>query len=83
MYIHRTLENQILPFLDRREAISIVGPRQAGKTTFIEFLGKVMEEKGKKVKFLTFELTFQTGKYMVGRLLEFALSPFSFREFLS
>ena len=143
MYIHRTLENQILPFLDRREAISIVGPRQAGKTTFIEFLGRVMEEKGKKIKFLTFEkradldlfekniedfklvaqqydcvimdefqyakeggkklkylydttsvkfivsgsasleLTFQTGKYMVGRLLEFALFPFSFREFLS
>lgn len=143
MYIHRTLENQILPFLDRREAISIVGPRQAGKTTFIEFLGRTMEEKGKKVKFLTFErkadldlfekniedfklvaqqydcvimdefqyakeggkklkylydttsvkfivsgsasleLTFQTGKYMVGRLLEFTLFPFSFREFLS
>lgn len=143
MYIHRTLENQILPFLDRREVVSIVGPRQAGKTTFLEFLGRVIEGKGKKVKFLTFErkadlnlfeksledfklvaqqydcviidefqyakeggkklkylydtipvkfiisgsasleLTFQTGKYMVGRLLEFTLLPFSFREFLS
>lgn len=143
MYIHRALENQIIPFLGRREAISVVGPRQAGKTTFIEFLGRKMETGGKKVKFLTFEkkgdldlfeksledfkriiqqydcviidefqyakeggkklkylydttkikfiisgsasleLIFQTGKYMVGRLLEFTLLPFSFREFLS
>ncbi len=32
MYIHRELENP-LPFLQRKEAISIIGPRQAGKTT--------------------------------------------------
>lgn len=55
------------------------------------------KEGGKKLKYLydttsvkfivsgsaSLELTFQTGKYMVGRILEFSLFPFSFREFLS
>ncbi len=137
------MENQITPFLDRREVIAIVGPRQAGKTTFIEHLAQELIDQGKRVRFITFEkrddlllfnksiedfkalaeqydsviidefqyafqggktlkylydttnvkfiisgsssleLTFQTGKYMVGRLLEFTLLPFSFREFLS
>ena len=143
MYIKRQLEAQIEPFLAKKEAISIVGPRQAGKTTFIQNLAKRFDQEGKKVKFITFEkkadldlfnnniedfkkiaeqyeivfidefqysrdggqklkylydttqikfiisgsssldLTFQTGKYMVGRLIEFSLMPFSFREFLS
>jgi len=143
MYIERQISAEIKPFLAKREAISIIGPRQAGKTTFIENLAKELEKKGKKIKFITFEkrddlnlfnndiesfkkiaqqydiviidefqysqeggqklkylydttkvkfiisgsssleLTFQTGKYMVGRLHEFLLSPFSFREFLS
>ena len=143
MYIKRQLEAQIEPFLAKKEVISIIGPRQAGKTTFIQNLAKRFEREGKKVKFITFEkkadldlfnnnvedfkkiaeqyeivfidefqysrdggqklkylydttrtkfiisgsssleLTFQTGKYMVGRLIEFSLTPFSFREFLS
>ena len=143
MYIKRQLEAQIEPFLARKEVISIIGPRQAGKTTFIQNLAKKFEQKGKMVKFITFEkradldlfnnniedfkkitqqyevvfidefqyssdggqklkylydttkikfiisgsssleLTFQTGKYMIGRLIEFSLTPFSFREFLS
>ncbi len=143
MYIHRELEKQILPFLRRKEALSIIGPRQAGKTTFIGFIKETFDAQNKKVKYITFEnkadldlfnsniedfkaiamqydcliidefqysidggqklkylydttkvkfiisgsssleLTFQTDKYMVGRLLEFILPPFSFREFLS
>ena len=143
MYIERQIEKEIAPFLDRKEAISIVGPRQAGKTTFLEKLAEKLGRAGKKTKFITFEkradldlfnnniedfkkivqphevvfidefqygidggqklkylydttaikfiisgsssleLTFQTGKYMVGRLIEFLLTPFSFREFLS
>ncbi len=143
MYIHRELEQKIRPFLKRKEVLSIVGPRQAGKTTFIKFIAGELEKSGKRVKFITFEkradlevfqnniedfkdlmneyscviidefqyakdggqklkylydttdikfiisgsssleLTFQTGKYMVGRLLEFQLLPFSFREYLS
>jgi predicted AAA+ superfamily ATPase len=143
MYIQRQLEHKIKPFLKRREALAIVGPRQAGKTTFIKHLEGELEKNGKKVKFITFEnlgdlelfsnsiedfkeiaqeydcviidefqyaknagqklkylydttktkfivsgsssleLTFQTGKYMVGRMLDFKLTPFSFREYLS
>lgn len=143
MYIYRQLEKEIMPFLKRREALSIIGPRQAGKTTFIKRIEDKLKENKKKVKFITFEkksdldlfqesvedfkdlasqyqyviidefqyakdggqklkylydttkikfiitgsssleLTFQTGKYMVGRMLDFRLAPFSFREFLS
>lgn len=143
MYIYRQLEKEIKPFLKRKEALSIIGPRQAGKTTFIKRLENQLKKEKKKVKFLTFEkradldlfqeniedfkdlmsqyqyviidefqyaksggqklkylydttkikfivtgsssleLTFQTGKYMVGRMLDFRLAPFSFREFLS
>jgi hypothetical protein len=143
MYIHRELEKKIAPFVKRKEALSIIGPRQAGKTTFIKFIASELERQKKKVKFITFEkrgdlelfqnsiedfkdliseyqyviidefqyakdggqklkylydtakvkfiisgsssleLTFQTGKYIVGRLLDFQLLPFSFREFLS
>ncbi len=142
MYIRRELETKIKPFLNRKEALAITGPRQAGKTTFIGHLQKELEAAGKKVKFITFEkkgdldlfsnsiedfktlaqnydcviidefqyakdagqklkylydtiktkfivsgsssleLTFQTGKYMVGRLLDFELMPFSFGEYL-
>lgn len=54
------------------------------------------ENGGKKLKYLydttdikfiisgssSLELTFQTGKYLVGRMFKFFLYPFSFREFL-
>jgi len=129
--------------IKRKEAIAIIGPRQAGKTTFVKHLAEEFEKAGKRVKFVTFEkrndlelfqnsiedfkvlaedyncviidefqyakdagqklkylydttkikfiisgsssleLTFQTAKYMVGRLFDFKLLPFSFREFLS
>ncbi len=142
MYITRQLEKQIKPFLERKEVIAIVGPRQAGKTTFLKHLQKELEKRhrvkfitfeergdlvlfqrsladfkelykeyeiliidefqyakegGKKLKYLfdttnfkliisgssSLELTFQTGKYMVGRMFSFTLLPFSFREYLS
>lgn len=143
MYIHRELERTIAPFIKRKEVMAIIGPRQAGKTTFLQFLQQDLVKQGKKVKFITFEnladleifqdsiddfvglmrsydvviidefqyardggqklkylfdttktkyiisgsssldLVFQTGKYMVGRMLNFELMPFSFREFLA
>lgn len=143
MYIQRELEKEILPFLDRKEALVILGPRQAGKTTLLKNLERILTERGRRVKFMTFEsqadltlfntdiesfkaiisqyecviidefqyataggqklkylydttptkfilsgsssleLVFQTGKYMVGRLMEFTLLPFSFQEFIS
>lgn len=143
MYINREIEIKIKPFLKRKEIISIIGPRQSGKTTFIKYLEQKLKQEGKSVKFISFEkrsdlnlfqdniddfkdlyekyeyviidefqyakeggqklkylydstnikfiisgsssldLTFQTGKYMVGRMFDFKLLPFSFREFLS
>jgi uncharacterized protein len=143
MFIEREITTEIKPFLNRREAISIIGPRQSGKTTLAEHLIKELRNAGKKVKFITFEkkaeldlfqnniedfkeiaiqydcvvidefqysedggqklkylydttrvkfivtgsssleLKFQTGKYMVGRIFNFELLPFSFREFLA
>lgn len=141
-YQKRAIENEIAAFIPRREVIAILGPRQAGKTTLVQRMAKDIEEKGKQVKYLTFEnindralfedtiegfkqyvsgadvvvidefqyakeggqklkylydttdtkfiitgsssleLTFQTGKYMVGRMVTFNLWPFSFSEFL-
>jgi len=143
MYVERELTAKIKPFLQRKEAISIVGPRQAGKTTLVKHLTDKLQSEGKRVKFITFEkrsdlalfqdsiedfkeiaiqfdcvvidefqyakdggqklkylfdttdvkfivtgsssleLRSQTGKYMVGRIFDFELLPFSFREYLS
>jgi len=141
IYIERTIETEIKPFINRREVISLVGSRQSGKTTFLNHLqGELLKENkktayitfenkqslqlfnnpeefitfyqdydiliidefhyakngGQKLKFLydttdkkfiisgssSLELTFQTGKYMVGRIATFKLLPFSFEEFL-
>lgn len=141
MYIHREIEKEIKPFLKRKEILAIVGPRQVGKTTFLQYLFSKLK-KTKRVEFLTFEkeselalferiedfkqyykdfqiliidefhyakdggkklkylfdttktkfiisgsssleLTFETGKYLVGRLFKFLLFPFSLGEFLS
>lgn len=55
MYIHRFLEKEVAPFLERREFLAILGPRQAGKTTFLKYLESVLSKQKKSVKFLTFE----------------------------
>jgi predicted AAA+ superfamily ATPase len=38
MYISRELEKEINPFLERREILAIIGPRQVEKTTFLQEL---------------------------------------------
>lgn len=55
MYIHRDLEGYIKPFLTRKEALAIIGPRQAGKTTFLYYLEKELKKLNKSVTFLSFE----------------------------
>lgn len=59
MIYPRDLIKKIEPFLSRREFISIIGPRQSGKTTFLEILrghllGKSRVEK-KQISYITFE----------------------------
>lgn len=143
MYIQREIEREIKPFLNRKEVIAIIGPRQAGKTTLLKRVETNLKKENKSVKYITFEkrsdldlfqnsvedfreiaqqyqiviidefqyaqeggqklkylfdttevkfivsgsssleLTFQTGKYMVGRIFNFTLYPLSFREYLS
>ncbi|MDA2936404.1 ATP-binding protein [Patescibacteria group bacterium AH-259-L05] len=142
VYVPRDIEKQITPFLKRKEALALIGPRQAGKTTLLLQLKNALEKKGKTVAYITFEkrsdlelfqdsiddfkdmhkesdviiidefhyveeggqklkylydttkskfiisgsssleLTFQTGKFMVGRLIHFRLWPFSFKEYV-
>ncbi len=44
MIIQRDLLSTIKPFLNRKEFISITGPRQSGKTTFLEILNTYLTE---------------------------------------
>jgi len=53
MYIHRELENLVKPFLKRKEVLAIIGSRQVGKTTFLEYLASQLKKEGKLVKFIT------------------------------
>jgi len=59
MLIQRDLLDRIVPVLDRREFISIVGPRQSGKTTFLsilkDHLHNTMGVREELIHFVTFE----------------------------
>jgi predicted AAA+ superfamily ATPase len=59
MIVSRDLLDEIKPFLKRREFISIIGPRQSGKTTFLEilknYLKKSQNVKGDLIYIVTFE----------------------------
>jgi len=140
MYIKRFLEEDIQKYLNKREIIAVIGPRQSGKTTllrhfyescknavfldfedrqtlelfsedinsFIELYVKkhdyvfidefhYAKEGGKNLKYIydncktkiiisgssTSELSIQSIKFLVGRILVFILYPFSFGEYLS
>lgn len=51
MYIKRKIEDTILRYLDKKEILAIVGPRQAGKTTVL----KKIQAGLKKAIYLSFE----------------------------
>ncbi|MBI5399475.1 ATP-binding protein [Candidatus Saganbacteria bacterium] len=57
--IQRKLKQQIARFLNRKEYIAIIGPRQAGKTTFLKMLKEYLVESqgvaSPNVHYLTFE----------------------------
>lgn len=53
MYIKRTLEEKFISFLNDKEILAVIGPRQAGKTTLIN---NVLDKlKDKKINKITFE----------------------------
>ena len=59
MIIQRDLIKQVKIFLDRKEYLAIVGPRQSGKTVFLELIKKYLIESKKidseNIKQITFE----------------------------
>jgi predicted AAA+ superfamily ATPase len=59
MLIERDLMEKVRPFLKRKEFIAIVGPRQAGKTTFLEIIGDYLHNESgvskKHITMVTFE----------------------------
>lgn len=59
MIYARDLINKIKPFLERKEFIAITGPRQSGKTTFLELLKTYLIEEmhmtADQIKIVTFE----------------------------
>ncbi len=56
-YFERELLEELKKWLERREILAIKGPRQSGKTTLLEMLQAVLEEKvgEENILFLTFE----------------------------
>lgn len=74
MIIQRDLTEKIIPFLKRREFISIVGPRQAGKTTFLEILKRYLSSKLKIDKNLIQIVTFEDRRLII----QFEKDPISF-----
>ncbi len=51
MYISREIENTITKYLDKKEIIAVVGPRQSGKTTML----KQILSKKENVNYITFD----------------------------
>lgn len=59
MTIKRDLLYEIKPFLERKEYLAIIGPRQAGKTTFLEIIKECLLREGtveeSHISLVTFE----------------------------
>lgn len=53
--IKRELFEKILPYLEEKEILMIVGPRQAGKTTLMFLLKEFLEKKGSKTLFFNLD----------------------------
>jgi len=74
MLVPRDLNSSIKPFLRRREFISITGPRQAGKTTFLDLLRDYLRKELKVKPEFVQAVTFEDRRL----LLEFEKEPLSF-----
>ncbi|MGB3346079.1 MAG: AAA family ATPase [Candidatus Humimicrobiia bacterium] len=74
MIIQRDLLSTIKPFLNRKEFISITGPRQSGKTTFFGILNTYLTEELKINRDLIRIITFEDRRI----LMQFERDPLSF-----
>lgn len=74
MIIQRDLIKKISLFLKRKEFISIVGPRQSGKSTFLEILKTYLSEELKIDKNLIQIVTFEDRRL----IMQFEKDPISF-----
>ena len=74
MIIQRDLLEKIKPFLNRQEYISITGPRQTGKTTFLGLLKDCLVNDLKVDKGAVHNVTFEDRKL----LIQFEAEPVSF-----
>lgn len=79
MIIQRDLIYRLKPFIKREEFISIIGPRQSGKTTFLKILQEHLFNELKVNKELVQTVTFEDRRL----LMEFEANPVSFiRSFI-
>lgn len=74
MIVQRDLINTLQRFFKRREYLAIIGPRQAGKTTFLEIIKDYLSKVLKISKDLIQTVTFEDRKL----LTEFDADPVSF-----
>ena len=74
MFIKRNILEEIKPFLKRREFVAIIGPRQSGKTTFLEIIREYLIKERKLKKESIHLLTFEDRRL----LREFESDPVSF-----
>ena len=74
MLIERDLINSLRKFIKRREYLAIIGPRQAGKTTFLEIIKNYLTQELKVDKALIQTITFEDRRL----LSQFESDPVSF-----
>lgn len=80
MIIQRDLMQSIVPFLKRKEFLAIIGPRQAGKSTFLQMLKDHLVIEERMPKETTVIITFEDRKL----LMEFEDDPIAFvRSFIA
>lgn len=65
-YIKRDIELQIIKWLDSKEIIAIRGPRQCGKTTFLNRIAEILKKRKvnqKNIHYTSFEDDFEKEKF--------------------
>ena len=64
--ITREIESDAVKWLNRKEILAIRGPRQCGKTTFLNRLSNILKERGikeKNIHYVSFEDDFEKEKF--------------------